>query len=150
LTVSVRPAVAADATAISALVTSAFTPYVDRIGREPAPMTVDYAAAVRAGHTWVARSGDELVGMVFVVPAADHVLIDTIAVANNARGLGIGATLLDVAEAEARRLGLPQVRLYTNEAMTENLTYYPRRGFRETHRARTDDFDRVYFAKTVT
>jgi N-acetylglutamate synthase-like GNAT family acetyltransferase len=147
---SVREAVATDIAAISALVAAAFTPYVARIGREPAPMTVDFAAAVRAGHTWVARRGDELVGMLFLEPAEDHLLIDTIAVANNARGLGIGATLLDVAEAEARRLGLAQVRLYTNEAMTENLAYYPKRGFRETHRARTDDFDRVYFAKTVT
>jgi N-acetylglutamate synthase-like GNAT family acetyltransferase len=131
-------------------VTAAFTPYVARIGREPAPMTVNYAAAVEAGHTWVARNGDVLLGMIFLVPAADHMLIDTIAVADGARGLGIGVTLLDVAEAESRRLDLPEVRLYTNEAMTENLAYYPRRGFHETHRATTDDFDRVYFAKPVT
>ena len=34
--------------------------------------------------------------------------------------------LLDRAEGDAAELGLTEIRLYTNEAMTENLSYYPR------------------------
>jgi hypothetical protein len=48
-----------------------------------------------------------------------------------------------------RRLRLPEIRLYTNEAMTENLAYYPRRGYTETHRAAEDGFNRVFFRKPV-
>jgi GNAT superfamily N-acetyltransferase len=39
------------------------------------------------------------------------------------QGRGIGARLLDLAEDHARSLHLGEVRLYTNEAMTENLSY---------------------------
>ncbi len=43
--------------------------------------------------------------------------------------------LLDRAEGDAVELGLSEVRLYTNEAMTENLTFYPLHGYHETGRA---------------
>ena len=33
--------------------------------------------------------------------------------------------------------------------MTENLTYYPRYGYTETHRAQQDGFQRVFFRKPV-
>jgi ribosomal protein S18 acetylase RimI-like enzyme len=57
--------------------------------------------------------------------------------------------LLAFAEEEARRCGLPEIRLYTNEAMTENIAYYPRRGYTETHRARDEGFSRVFFRKAL-
>jgi len=41
-----------------------------------------------------------------------------------------GCLLLDnVAVLPARALGVPEIRLYTNAAMTENLTYYPQHGY---------------------
>jgi hypothetical protein len=46
-------------------------------------------------------------------------------------------------------MGLPEIRLYTNEAMTENLGYYPRRGYRETHRATQNGYRRVFFSKVL-
>jgi hypothetical protein len=33
--------------------------------------------------------------------------------------------------------------------MTENLDYYPRRGYHETHRAEEDGFRRVFFRKAI-
>ncbi len=33
--------------------------------------------------------------------------------------------------------------------MTENLAYYPRRGYRETHRTMGDGFSRVFFTKNL-
>jgi ribosomal protein S18 acetylase RimI-like enzyme len=79
----------------------------------------------------------------------DHLLLETIAVAPGAQGSGYGRLLLDRAEGDAAELGLPEVRLYTNEAMTENLTFYPRHGYRQTGRAVQDGFRRVYFSKTL-
>jgi len=57
--------------------------------------------------------------------------------------------LLDLAEQHARRLRLSEIRLYTNEAMTENVAYYARHGYVETHRAEQDGFRRVFFRKPV-
>jgi GNAT superfamily N-acetyltransferase len=50
-----------------------------------------------------------------------------------AQGQGIGARLLALTEDRARALGPPDPRLYTNTAMTENLTYYPPHGYTQTH-----------------
>ena len=66
-----------------------------------------------------------------------------------AQGQGIGARLLALAEDHARALHLPEVRLYTNAAMTENLAYNPRHGYTETHRADQDGFHRVFFRKRL-
>jgi hypothetical protein len=41
------------------------------------------------------------------------------------------------------------VRLYTNEAMTENIALYSRIGFMETHRAEERGLRRVYMIKTL-
>ena len=45
--------------------------------------------------------------------------------------------------------GLGEIRLYTNEAMTENLSYHPRRGYAQTHRAGQHGFRRVYLRTPV-
>jgi GNAT superfamily N-acetyltransferase len=148
--VTLRPAVAEDVPALRAVAFAAYEGYVSRIGGRPAPMAADYAQSVRDGQVWVAEAGGVLAGLVVLVPRADHLLLENVAVSPSAQRQGVGGRLLAFAEDHARRLGLGEVRLYTNEAMTENLTYYPRRGYLETHRAEQDGFRRVFFRKDVT
>jgi GNAT superfamily N-acetyltransferase len=66
-------------------------------------------------------------------PAEGHLLLENIAVTPSAQNMGLGSRLLRLAERHALAMGLPEIRLYTNEAMTGNLGYYPRRGYQETH-----------------
>jgi N-acetylglutamate synthase-like GNAT family acetyltransferase len=146
---SIRRATAADLTEIQRLITDAYTKYIERIGRRPAPMTADYAVALEHSRVWVLECGDAIVGALVTEDRADHLLLETVAVAPGAQGKGYGRLLLERAECDAVELGLTEVRLYTNEAMTENLSYYPRHGYRETGRALQDGFRRVYFSKTV-
>ena len=145
---------------IVALVRAAYAPYVERIGKEPAPMGADYGAAISAGQVVVVRrvSGPvtepsatqgEVLGLIVTEAFTDHLLIENIAVSPAAQGLGVGGMLLEHAYAEARALGLAEVRLYTNAKMTENLSYYPRRGFVEVDRRHESGFDRVYFARSM-
>ena len=54
-----------------------------------------------------------------------------------------------VAEDEARARGYGRIELHTNEAMTENLAYYPHKGYVETHREEQDGYRRVFFAKSI-
>lgn len=110
-------------------------------------MTADYAAALTHSRVWVLLGDDALVGALVTEDREDHLLLETVAVAPTAQRSGYGALLLDRAERDAAELGLPEVRLYTNEAMTENLTFYPRHGCRETGRAVEDGFRRVYFSR---
>ncbi len=146
---TVRPAAGSDVPALRAVAEHAYAGYVPRIGRPPAPMTADYAAAVGSGLTWVAESAGEVVGLLVLAVRGDHLLLENVAVLPSAQGRGIGARLLALAEDQARARGLGEIRLYTNEAMTENLAYYPRRGYAETHRAEQDGYRRVFFSKRL-
>lgn len=135
--------------AITTLVTEAFTRYIDRIGKPPAPMLADYTSLVGTTRVWVLEDNASLVAMIVVVPRGDHVVVETIAVAPGVQGGGHGQRLLERAERDAAELGVAEVRLSTNEAMTENLAYYPRRGYVETGRGAEDGYQRVFFSKTV-
>src|SRR5436190_23024585 len=146
---SLRRATAADVAEIRQLITEVYQKYVERIGRPPAPMTADYSAAVAHFRVWVLESDEGIVGALVTEDCTDHLLLETVAVAPTAQGSGYGRLLLDRADRDAEELGLAEIRLYTNEAMTENLTFYPRHGYRETGRAVQDGFRRVYFSKTV-
>jgi ribosomal protein S18 acetylase RimI-like enzyme len=147
---TVRRAGGSDVAALAALARDAYEVYVPRIGRMPAPMTADYAEAVRSGMTWAAVRDGVIVGLLVLVVRPDHLLLQNVAVLPSAQGSGIAARLLKLAEEQARELGREEIRLYTNEVMTENLAYYPKHGYNETHRAEQDGFRRVFFSKRLT
>ena len=145
----IRRAGPGDVDALRAIAAAAYQKYVLRIGRAPAPMTADYAQAVRDGQAWAAIEDGQIVGFAVLIARPGYLLLENVAVLPAAQGRGIGARLLALAEEHARGLGLGEIRLYTNEAMTENLAYYPRHGDAETHRARQDGFHRVFFRKPI-
>jgi ribosomal protein S18 acetylase RimI-like enzyme len=147
--VMIRRAAHPDEDAIARITAEAYQHYVPRIGREPAPMTTDYAGAVRAGQAWVAEDDGQAVGIVVLELHPDHLLVENIAVRPSAQGRGVGRQLLARAEELARELGYDEVRLYTHESMTENIAYYPRRGYTETHRGGQDGYRRVFFRKQL-
>jgi len=65
------------------------------------------------------------------------------------QGRGYGRRLLEFAEECARTAGLPEVRLYTNVKMTENIALYERVGYEETDRAVVDGYRRVFMRKRL-
>ena len=142
----VRPAVADDLGAVQALVNAAYAHYIPRLGRAPGPMTDDYAAAIAQGFVHVIEMDSMLMGLVVLIAEPDALLVDNIAVAPAAQGQKIGRQLMTFAEDTAKQLGLPCLRLYTNELMTENIGWYTRLGFRETHRVTEAGLRRVYMS----
>ena len=147
--VTVRRATPDDVPALYVVVHEAYLLYVPRIGRMPAPMTADYSAAVQSGQAWVAEADGAIAGLLVLVEYPGYLLIENIAVQPSAQRRGIGSRLLELAEDEARAQGLSEIRLYTNEGMTENLAFYPRHGYRETRRAEENGFRRVFFSKRL-
>lgn len=148
--IPVRRAGAADVAAIERLVHDAFGHYVERIGKPPAPMLADYAQMVATSRVWVIEDDGRVVAMLATEDRGDHLLLDVVAVAPGTQGRGYGAVLLARAEQDARELGLPEVRLVTNAAMTENQTFYPRHGYSETGRGTQDGYHRVFYAKRAS
>lgn len=138
-----------DVPVIQNVVRDAYEQYVAAEGSKPAPMTVDYSSLVEANHAWVAEQAGHVIGLLVLEAESDHLLLENIAVAPEVRGKGVGHQLLSFAEEQARLLRLPEIRLYTGEVMTQNLHYYPRHGYHETHRGYEDGHHRVYFSKTI-
>ena len=144
-----RRAVAADAAAVTALSQAAYQKFVERIGRLPQPLTADYAEVIRTDETWVAEDNGRLVGVLVLKPASDHLLIWSVAVAVESQGSGIGRRLLALGEREALRRGVSEIRLYTNEKMTENIALYEGHGYSISRREMREDRVLIHMSKKV-
>jgi ribosomal protein S18 acetylase RimI-like enzyme len=149
LPVSVRAARLEDAAVIGDLVRVSYAKYVERLGREPAPMLEDYAALIEAGEVWVLVEGEEVLGVLVMRSAEDHLFVSNIAVSPEHQGRRLGRELMTFAEARARRDALPEIRLYTNENMHENLAVYGKLGFEETERKPDEGYRRIYMRKRL-
>ena len=148
--VTTRRATAGDAPAVTAVVRAAFAVYVERLGGvQPWPMSLDYAEIIADGQTWLAEDAGEVVGVLVLEDRADHLLLEVLAVAPGQQGSGVGRRLMALADEQAVDRGFDEVRLFTNARMTENLAYYPRQGYVETHRDEVNGFHRVFFAKRL-
>lgn len=147
--VTLRPAIASDVDAICLCAKKAYNKYIERIGKAPAPMIADFASAVAAQQVLVACSDDSLLGYVVFYQAGDSMHLENVAVYPDVAGSGIGRQLISQVEEAAKSQGLESVELYTNEAMTENLTMYPAIGYEEFDRRVEGGFNRVYFRKFV-
>lgn len=146
---SINPAEPSDASAILALIRLAYAMYVDRIGREPAPMRSDMPSLIAKGGIHVLRRGSALLGSIRLTVVGDALEVNDLVVDPATQGQGLGRKLMTFAEETARARGLSAVTLYTNEKMVENLALYPRLGFKETGRRMEDGFNRVFFRKAV-
>ena len=144
-----RPATLEDIHAVQEIVQHAYSPYVSRIGREPGPMLDDYAALIAANRVHVVEQDGTVQGLVVLIPEHDAMLLDNVAVAPAARGTGIGRTMLQHAERTAKMAGYDRIKLYTHEAMTENIALYGRIGYSETHRVEEKGLKRVYMVKLL-
>lgn len=146
---NLRRAASGDAPAIAALTDAAYANYIPVIGRRPSPMDWDYARLVDEWQVWVVEVGGALAGILLLVPEADALLIESVAVAPEMQGRGLGRGLIDHALAEATRQGFQALRLYTNAKLTENIAMYRRYGFHQTRRQEMDDRTLVHMSIDV-
>ncbi|MGP9021682.1 GNAT family N-acetyltransferase [Streptomyces sp. BR1] len=144
----IRPATDADVARVKAVTDAAYYHYIERIGLVPAPMEADHAANVAAGLVFV--TGEPVVGVLVLVPEVGHLFLDSIAVHPDAKGSGLGKRLLYYVEEHARRLGLAEVRLYTNAKMWENRRMYPRYGYEVVERRVEGPYDRFHYRKVLS
>jgi len=115
----------------------------------PGPMNEDYGAVIRDKRVTVAEGATGLVGLLVLDVDDEGFVIDNVAVDPAVRGTGLGRTLLELAEAEARRAGFDSIHLYTHEGMTENVELYGRIGYLEYDRRSFGDFSLVFMRKPL-
>lgn len=144
-----RRAGPADAAIVAAITDAAYAKWVPVIGRKPSPMLADYNAAVRDHLIELAYLDDIAVGLIELISAADHLLLENIAIDPAAQGRGVGRRLMQRFEQHAIEMGLPVVRLYTNKAFATNLDFYRRLGYAIEREEPFKEGFTVYFAKAV-
>ena len=146
---ALRPARRDDADAILALVRMAYAKWVPLIGREPMPMTVDYAQAIAEHDFDLLVDGDAIVGVLETEHKPDHLWIENVCVHPDRQHQGLGRKLLKWAEKRAEIAGTSEIRLVTNGAFEANIALYKRVGYKVD---RTEPFKggtAVYMSKSL-
>ena len=145
----VERAKAEDVPVLRQMVDAAYSKYIERLGKPPAPMNADYGKLLKTQNVYVLRIGGRVVGSILLSRDGDAIKVNNLVVDPSAQGRGYGRVLMDYAEDMARAQGLAAVTLFTNEKMHENIALYTKIGFRETGRKAEDGFNRVFFRKNL-
>lgn len=146
---ALRRAVAQDAAAVAVCVNSAYSPWIERIGRTPWPMLQDYAAIVAADHGIVAEQCGSVVGVLVLRETDEGFLLENVAVLPSLKGQGVGKALLVCAEQEALKLGHDSLYLFTHAKMLANIALYSKLGYVEYERRQQEGFVRVFLKKAL-
>ena len=80
---------------------------------------------------FVARRGDQPIGCVALIDHVGYGEVKRLYVTENARGVGVGAALLDAVEHAARDIGLRSIRLETGARLGPAVAIYKARGYRK-------------------
>ncbi len=140
----IRPIQPADAAAVAALIRAAFGALPEPL--DPAPSALRETAASILAH--LSQGGGvavEQAGIVACVLWSEKdagLYLGRLAVAPHCRNRGLAAELVQAAEGEARRLGLPRLHLGVRLALPCNRRLFARLGFTETTLHAHDGFAR--------
>jgi len=144
-TLVLRAATEADAAGLAATIAAAFEQYRGKLVPESGAFreTAEAIAAELAKGTGaiVAERNGEALGCVIVQEIEGDLYLGRLSVLPAARGLGLAKRLVAAVEAEARRRGLPGVRLGVRVVLTENQRLFAALGYREISREAHPGFD---------
>lgn len=144
---SLRQARPDDGQRLAEIAREAYGKYRERLVEPPTPILLDYELVAAGGRTWVAESGDGVLGMVTVEPDEPDLILRNLAVIPAWQGRGIGSLLTVWVEDLARSTGMRGVRLWTRCEMGDNIAFYERRRYVVTHYERGAEANRIFFHK---
>jgi len=127
--VKMRRGKPADAAAIRDLTLAAYAVWVPVIGREPKPMTADYAEATRIHRFDLLHVAGTLAALIETSSDAGRLFVINVAVAPAFQGQGLGRRLMAHAEQLAVASGCSEIGLYTNKLFAANVQLYRRLGY---------------------
>ncbi len=144
---TIRKARISDAAALGQCMADAFAGPSAQLGGDPLPpMVANYEKEIQDYLIFVAHADTEIIGGLVLVPKPNHLLVGIVAVIPKAQGMGIGKALLAFAEKQSEKMRLPELRLVTHIALSDNIAFYKRLDWTKTRRTNT----RVFMSKSLT
>ena len=131
---TIRRAEENDAAALADCIDASYSIYALRIADLPA-VADGIEDDIERNMVWVAARGNQVIGGLVLLPRKDHVVLANVAIDPSATGAGLGRAFMDLAEAEARKLGHEKLRLSTHVDMPENVRLYEHLGWHEIGRS---------------
>jgi GNAT superfamily N-acetyltransferase len=148
-TLPLRIALPHEGAALRDLARAAYAKWVPVLGREPRPMQADYEAAIKTFRFDVIEVDGRIAASIQTEPRDGHFWVESVAVAPELQGQGVGRRLLAHAEALARAAGFSEMRLLTNGKMVDNRRLYARVGYIEDLEEPFGDGTVVYLSKRL-
>ena len=142
-----RRAVAEDHEIIIAIAHKAYEKYVERMGKEPAPMR---PVIQKEDVVFVCEDNKQIIAFAILVKINDQIILDSIAVDPPHQNKGIGNNFIKFIEQYLIKQKFDKYQLYTNEKMFENIDWYQKIGFKIFKKVTEKGYDRIYFEKELT
>lgn len=143
--ISVRPATLKDASLLATTIAAAFEQYRGKLVPESGAFgeTADNITRQLKGGAGalIAERNGQVLACVMTEMQEGDLYFGRLAVLPQARGLGLAKRLIGAVEAEARRRGLPGVRLGVRVVLTDNQRLFNSLGYVETSREPHPGFD---------
>ena len=124
----------------------AYEKYVERMGKEPAPMR---PVIQKEDVVFVCEDNEQVIAFAILVKINDQILLDSIAVNPLHQKKGIGANFIKFIEQYLMEQKFDKYQLYTNEKMFENIDWYQKIGFKIFKKVNEKGFNRIYFEKKL-
>ena len=142
-----RRAVAEDHEIIIAIAQKAYEKYVERMGKEPAPMR---PVIQKEDVVFVCEDNKQVIAFAILVKINDQIILDSIAVDTPHQKKGIGNNFIKFIEEYLMEQKVNKYQLYTNEKMFENIDWYQKIGFKIFKKVTEKGFNRIYFEKELS
>ena len=125
----------------------AYEKYVERMGKEPAPMR---PVIQKEDVVFVCEDNKQVIAFAILVKINDQIILDSIAVDPPHQKKGIGNNFIKFIEEYLMEQKVNKYQLYTNEKMFENIDWYQKIGFKIFKKVSEKGFNRIYFEKELS
>jgi N-acetylglutamate synthase-like GNAT family acetyltransferase len=132
---------------IMAIAQKAYEKYIERMGKEPAPMR---PVIQKEDVVFVYEDNKQVIAFAILVKINDQIILDSIAVDPPHQKKGIGNNFIKFIEEYLMEQKVNKYQLYTNEMMFENIDWYQKIGFKIFKKVTEKGFNRIYFEKQLS
>ena len=132
---------------IMAIAQKAYEKYIERMGKEPAPMR---PVIQKEDVVFVYEDNKQVIAFAILVKINDQIILDSIAVDPSHQKKGIGNNFIKFIEQYLIKQKFDKYQLYTNEKMFENIDWYQKIGFKIFKKVTEKGFNRIYFEKQLS